>query len=68
MACIVESTLGDAANERHLTAFKANPDRAAGARSLALAAAAAGFAVAAGFALAKAFAPMLGARARFQIM
>src|SRR5262245_45210636 len=57
---IVEPALGNAANERHLAAFKADADRAAGTGSLALATASAGLAVAAGFTLAEAFPAVLG--------
>src|SRR5713101_4398146 len=65
---IVETAFGEAADERHLTAFETDADRAAGAGRLPLAAATGGFAVAAGFALAEPFAAMLGARTRSQIM
>ena len=65
---IVETSLGDSPDKRHLPAFEADPDRAAGASGLTLAAASAGFAVAAGFALAKALAAMPGARTRFNIV
>ena len=68
VTCIVESALGDAANERHLTAFEADADRAARAGGLAFAAASAGFAVATGFALAQPFATVLGSGARFKIV
>jgi hypothetical protein len=65
---IVESAFGNAPNERHLTAFKADADRTARTRRLALAAASAGFAVAAGFALAEPLAPMFRAGTGFLIM
>ena len=51
MAGIIETALGDAANEGHLAALKADTNRTAGAGSLAFAAATAGFAMAAGLAL-----------------
>src|SRR5207245_6771065 len=57
---IIETALGEAADERHLAAFEADADRAAGAGRLPLAAATGGFAVPAGFALAESFAAMLG--------
>src|ERR1700722_4886086 len=44
-ASVVEATLGDAADERHLTAFKTDADGTAGTGGLALAATARGFAV-----------------------
>src|SRR5689334_3843494 len=53
MARIVETALGNTANERHLTAFKADSNRTAGAGGLSFAATAARLAMAAGFALAK---------------
>src|SRR5205814_9593797 len=65
---IVEAALGDPANQRHLVAFKADPDRAAGAGGLALAAPTAGLAVAAGFTLTEPFAAVLGAGTRFEIV
>ena len=65
---VIEAAFGNAADERHLAAFEANPDRAAGAGGLALAAAPAGFAVAAGFALAKPLAAVLGSGTRFEIV
>src|SRR5699024_6652374 len=43
---VVEAALGDPAGQRHLAAFKANPDLAAGTGLLALVAAAAGLTVA----------------------
>jgi hypothetical protein len=42
---IVEAALGNAPNQRHLATLKADADRTAGARRLALATAPAGFAV-----------------------
>ena len=68
VARVVESALGNAANQRHLAAFEADANRTAGAGGLALATAAAGFAVAAGFALAQPLAAVLGAGTRFEIM
>ena len=68
MAGVVETAFGNAADKWHLAAFEANPDGAAGASGLALAAAPAGFAVAAGFALAKPLAAVLGSGARFEIV
>ena len=47
MARVVEPSFRDAANQRHLAAFKSNPNRAAGTRRLAFATPPAGFAVAA---------------------
>ena len=64
VAGVVEAALGNAADERHLTAFKADADGAAGAGGLAFATTSAGLAVAAGFALAEAFAAVLGAGTR----
>ena len=62
------TALGNAADERHLAAFKADANRAAGAGGLALAATAAGFAMAAGFTLAEPLAAMLGTGTGFQIV
>jgi hypothetical protein len=53
MAGVVETALGNAADERHLAALESDADGAAGTGRLALATAAGGFSVAAGFALAK---------------
>src|SRR6266446_2819516 len=52
MTCIVEAPFRDTPYQRHLTAFEADTNRAAGARRLALATASARLAVTAGFALA----------------
>ena len=68
MTRVIESALGNTANERHLSAFKADSNRTAGAGGLAFTAAAAGLAMAAGFALAKALAAMLGTGTRFKIV
>ena len=68
MAGVVEAALGNAADQRHLAAFKADADRTAGTGGLAFAAAPAGFAVAAGFALAQPFAAVLGAGTGFKIV
>ena len=68
VARIVETPLGNTPDERHLAAFKANPDGTAGPGGLAFTAAAAGLAMAAGFALAKALAAMLGTGTRFKIV
>ena len=68
MAAIIEPSLGNTTNERHLATFEANADGASGACRLAFAAASAGFTVTAGFALAKALAAMLGAGAWFEIV
>jgi hypothetical protein len=65
---IIETALGDAANERHLSAFKANSNRTAGARRLPFAAAPTGLAMATGFALAEPFPAMLGTRTRSKIV
>ena len=65
---VVKSALGDAADERHLTAFKADADRAAGTGRLAFATATAGFAMAAGFALAKPLGAVFGAGTGFKIV
>ena len=65
---VVEAAFGDAANERHLAAFKANADGTAGTGGLAFAAAPAGLAVAAGFALAQTLAPMPRALPWFEIV
>ena len=65
---VVKTALRDAADERHLAAFKADADAAAGTRGLAFAAATAGFAVAAGFTLAQPFPGMPGAGTRFKVM
>jgi len=67
-ARVVESTLGNTPDERHLATFKADADGAARTRRLAFAATTARFAMAAGFTLAEPFARMLCARAGFQIM
>src|SRR5688572_30172262 len=68
VARIVETPLRDAADERDLAALEPNADGTARACGLALAAAAGSFAVAARFTLAQAFAPMLGARAGFEVV
>jgi hypothetical protein len=65
---VIEPALGDAPDERHLTALKTDADGTARTGRLALATAPAGLAVAAGFALAKSFAPMLRTGTRFQIV
>jgi hypothetical protein len=65
---VVETALGDAADERHLAAFKTDADGAAGTRGLALAAATGGFAVAAGFALAEPFGAVFRAGTGFEIV
>ena len=67
-AGVIKAALGNAANQRHLAAFKPNANRTAGTGCLALSAASAGLAVAAGFPLAEAFAAMLGTRTRFEIV
>src|ERR1035437_4663570 len=68
VARVVEAALRNAADQRHLAAFKADAYRTARTRGLAFPAAAAGFAVAAGFALAKPLAAVLGAGAGFEIV
>jgi hypothetical protein len=68
MADVVESALGDAADEGHLTPFETDANGTAGAGSLALAAASAGLAVAGSFALAKAFAAMFGTGTGFEVV
>src|SRR5208283_2903738 len=65
---VIEAALGNAADEGHLAAFKADADRAARTRRLAFAATTAGFAVAAGFTLAKALGTMFRTRTRFKIV
>ena len=65
---IVEAALGNPANQRHLAAFKADADRAAGAGGLAFAAPAAGLAVAAGFTLAQPLATVFGPGTGFEIV
>jgi len=65
MPCVVETALGNAPDKGHLAAFKADTNRAAGTRRLALSAASAGFAVATGFTLAEAFAAVPGTGTRF---
>ena len=62
---IIEPALGDAPDQRHLTAFETNANGTARAGRLTFASAAAGFAVSAGFALSEAFAPVLGTGPRF---
>jgi hypothetical protein len=68
VAGVVEAALGNATDERHLTAFETNSNRTARARGLAFAAASAGFSMAGGFALAQAFATVFGAGTRFKIV
>jgi hypothetical protein len=68
MARVVKTALRDAPDQRHLAAFKADADRTAGARGLAFATTAAGFAVAAGFTLAEALAAVFGAGTRLKIV
>ena len=52
---VVKSALGDAADQRHLAAFKSDANGTAGTGRLAFATATTGFAVAAGFTLAQPF-------------
>jgi hypothetical protein len=66
--CVIESALWQSSNERHLSAFEAEPDAPTGPRLLALGALPAGFPVSRAFAAAKAFDAMARARARAQIM
>jgi hypothetical protein len=61
VALVIETALGNSADEGHLAAFKADANGAAGSGRLAFSAASAGFAVTAGFALAQPFAPVPGA-------
>jgi len=68
MTRVIETALGNTANERHLSAFKADSNRTAGAGGLAFTAAAAGLAMAAGFALAEPLTAMLRTRTRFKIV
>jgi hypothetical protein len=68
VADVVKPALGDAANERHLTAFKTDADGAAGPCSLAFATTTAGFSMAAGFTLAKALAAVFGTGTGLQVM
>jgi len=63
--CVVETSFWNTANQWHLAAFKSNADGTAGAGSLALAAASAGFAVATRLALAETFTAVLGTRTGF---
>ena len=65
---IVETALGDAADQRHLAAFKTDADGTAGAGRLAFATASAGFAVTAGFTLAEPFAAMFSTGTGFEIV
>ena len=67
-ADVVKSAFGDAANQRHLAAFKAGADGTARTRALALAAATAGFTVTTAFTATKKLGPMLGPRKGFQIV
>lgn len=62
MAGIVKAALGHTPDQRHLSTFKANADRAAGTGRLALATPPCRLATAAGFTLTKALAAVLGAR------
>src|SRR4051812_42750563 len=64
VANVVETALGNAADQRHLAAFEPGTDRRTGARALAFAAATAGFAVTAGFTATEQFAAMFGAGTR----
>jgi hypothetical protein len=68
VAGVIEAAFGDAADQRHLTAFEAYADGAAGAGSLALAATSAGLSVAAGFTLTKAFTAVFGAGTGFEVV
>jgi hypothetical protein len=68
MAFVVETALGDAADQRHLAAFKSDADGTAGTGRLAFAAASARFAMAAGFALTQPLPAVFRTRARFQIV
>ncbi len=68
MAGVIEAPFRNAANERHLAAFKPDPDGTTRAGGLPLATAAAGLAMAAGFTLAEPLAAMLGAGTRFKIV
>ena len=68
MPRVIESTFGDAADERHLAAFKADTDGTARASGLAFATASARFAMAAGFALAEPLAAMLGSGSGFKVV
>jgi hypothetical protein len=68
VALVIESALGNPADEGHLAAFKPDANGTAGPGRLAFSAASAGFAVTAGFALAQPFAPVPGAGPGFQIM
>ena len=68
MAGVVESALGNAANQGHLAALETDANGAARTGGLALAAAPAGLAVAAGFTLAQPLAAVLGAGTGFEIV
>ena len=65
---VVKAAFGNAANQRHLSAFKTNADGTAGPGRLAFSAAPAGLAVTTGLPLAEAFAAMLGTGTRFEIV
>lgn len=68
MTCVIEAALGNTANQRHLSAFKPDSNRTAGAGRLSFAAAPAGLAMAAGFSLAEPLPAMLRTRTRFKIV
>src|SRR5581483_11871541 len=68
VARVVKPALGNAPDQRHLTAFEPDANRTAGAGGLALAAASAGFAVAGGFALAETLAAVFGPGSWFEIV
>jgi len=61
MPGIVETPLGNPANQGHLATFKTNADRASGTGGLTFATAPAGLAMAAGFTLAEPFAAVFSA-------
>jgi hypothetical protein len=65
---IIEATLGQTTNVRHLATLKGRPSATARARALALMTAGARLASAAAVTSTHAFAAMLRARVRFQIM
>ena len=65
---VVEASLRDAAGERHLSAFEADPDAAAGSGLLSLMAAASGLAVACTVASAFTLCYMRGALSRVKIV
>jgi hypothetical protein len=68
MARIIETALGNTADQRHLAAFETYANRTSGTGCLPLATASARFAMAAGFTLTEAFAAVFGSGTRFEIV